>query len=826
MNVHKFYYTRPNLVRYFMINLALIICLAFVCPSDVFSQDLTAKTNISNDILTAEERAWISEHPTLRATNEMDWPPLDFFRGGEPAGFSIDYLNLVASKVGLKINYINGYSWDQLLELLKGREIDIAQSVVKVTDREAYLNFSKPYLELTTAYFGKAGSKPIKEYKDLLGKRIAVISGWYSQSIYKNTYPELNYIEYSTIKEALIDLTTGKVDLVSDALSTTNYIIAQNFITGLEILGEEILPEISQTGRFHLAARNDWPLLISILNKAMDAVSEEEFMAISKKWLSDYKFSNEIGLTADERQWLSENKVIKVGADPTVAPIEFINNEGEIDGISGDFLKLIAAKLNIKFEWAQNKTWDQAVVKLKAGEASILSGVFATDEKAKYLDFTESYLSVSTVIFSREGGTVYGNMAGLAGSRIAQIKNTAILEYIRRDYPKIEIIEVDTLVECLRLVASGQADAYVGDIPITAHNIAAEGLNQIIVTGDTPYIGDFAMGIRSDLPLLSSAMKKALHSIPTEKRAEISRKWMALRIENRPDYTLAWQMAFGASFIIGVILIWVFSLKKEVKRRVLLEKELVRSQKEAEEANAAKSNFLANMSHEIRTPLNAIIGFSEVMSSGLFGKIKQAKYIEYLDDIKDSGEHLATVINDILDLSKIEAGKWQLTESEFNLDQCIENAFKMIIRQAEGKNIKLIKNITTTKQAIEIIGDVTAYKRIIINLLSNSVKFTQQDGKISCEVSINTDGSIKLEIIDNGIGIPADEIDHVLKPFAQAHDSRNMNDMGTGLGLPIVNQLCELHDGSFSLQSEVNVGTIATVLIPSFRVNVDQGSIS
>ncbi len=815
MRQFLFIYSRFNHIRYFFINIVCAVSLVLIMVQNSYGQ-----------ILSPEEQAWVSEHPIVKIANQMGKGPFDFVSAGKPTGFSIDYLNLLASKVGLKINYINGYSWSELLDLTRRREIDVIHSLSQDEDREGFLNFSKAYLKLPIVYYGRTGSPPIKQYEDLQDKTIATVLGWSTNDIYKNIYPDLKVTYFPTVKDALFAVSAGKVDVFSGTLNSSNFIISRNFISGLEVLGEEILPEIVQTDQLHLAARNDWPLLISILNKAMDAVSDEEFMAISEKWPMKYQPAPDIGLSEEEQQWLAANNTIRVAAEPNTFPYEFVNEKGEVSGISGSYLEKISKLLNVNFIWSKNKNWDEGFIKIKAGEAEILSSIVHTKEREDFLLFTEPYNALNFVIFARDGDNKFLDMDSLSGHKLAQMKGSAVANFIKQDYPKIEIVEASSVLDVIKLLSSGKVDAFVGDIPSTASYISSTGLTNISVVAVTDYSLEASMAIRKDLPLLASAMQKALETITAEERAKIKSQWFTVKFTNNQNHDLIIKILIIAIMIIAIIFIWANSLRVEMNRRKIVEEKLRLSQKEAEEANEAKSTFLANMSHEIRTPLNAIIGFSELMSSGLLGKIEQPKYIEYLHDIENSGYHLETVINDILDLSKIEAGKWQLTESEFNLDQCIENAFKMIIRQAEDKNIKLIKNITTTKQAIEIIGDVTAYKRIIINLLSNSVKFTQQDGKISCEVSINTDGSIKLEIIDNGIGIPADEIEHVLKPFAQAHDSRNMNDMGTGLGLPIVAQLCELHGGSFSLQSEVNVGTIATVLIPSFRVNVDQRSLS
>jgi two-component system, cell cycle sensor histidine kinase PleC len=189
-----------------------------------------------------------------------------------------------------------------------------------------------------------------------------------------------------------------------------------------------------------------------------------------------------------------------------------------------------------------------------------------------------------------------------------------------------------------------------------------------------------------------------------------------------------------------------------------------------------------------------------------------------LQDIIGSGEHLATVINDILDLSKIEAGKWKLEEKKFFLIKCVKEAVNMLDGLADKKDIKISYDYDAVNSSVNILGDVNSIKRVIINLLSNAYKYTGNGGKVKCSIVFSKKEELEIIIADTGIGIPQDRIVHVLNPFEQIHQSHDLQDEGTGLGLPIVKKLVELHGGSFLLKSEVDVGTSAIITIPRQRV--------
>ncbi len=793
----------------------------------LFSFSAFGQSNELDLQLTEEEKTWIADHPVITSTNEMEWAPLDFVHDGEPLGFSIDYLNLVSSKVGLKIEYINGYTWQELLNKLKKREIDMAQSIIQTPDRSEYLKFTRQYLDLPMVYFGRVGADRIQNIDDLKKKRIGVVVEAVPAIIYENDYPELNIVKFESTLEALKALSAGSIDVHADILPVSQYMIRTSMLPGIEVIGDRFYPETKEADYIRFAARSDWPILISILEKGMAVVTEEEFLKISDKWqtMQSSISTSDIELSLEERLWLSENNVIRVAADPTEAPLEFIDENGNISGVTGAYLDKIAKLLNVKFVSAGSTSWTDSISKVRSGEADVVTLVTATPAREEYLTFTEPYINVVHMIFAREGEEIYGNLDGLLGRKVAQVEGFAVKGFIERDHPEIEIVSAPSVADALQLVATGEADAYVGSMPMATYQIASEGLSNLTVVGDTPYRGENGFAIRKDLPHLASAMQKALSHITADERGEISRQWLGLQQEQVVDYQLVFRVVLIAAIIVAAILLWNYSLRREVARRTVVEKKLVflqeraeSAQADAEAANAAKSNFLANMSHEIRTPLNAIIGFSDAMLSGVGGKITVQKHKEYLADIRDSGEHLATVIKDILDLSKIEAGKWRLTESEFLLDECIREALKMLNSQIEKKSLKFEYQPDQAVLDLKIFGDGVAIKRIFINLFSNAIKFTPSGGRIGCRVERLRNGRVTVEISDTGIGIPKERLSHVLNPFEQSHKEYDLNEEGTGLGLSIVKNLAELHNVKFTLDSEVGVGTKATIDFPSKRI--------
>ena len=254
----------------------------------------------------------------------------------------------------------------------------------------------------------------------------------------------------------------------------------------------------------------------------------------------------------------------------------------------------------------------------------------------------------------------------------------------------------------------------------------------------------------------------------------------------------------------------------DVTERRQAELALIQAKEQADFANRSKSEFLANMSHELRTPLNAIIGFSEIIKEQMFGPASQPQYVEYARDIYDSGELLLSLINDILDMSKVEAGKRALSDSVFDLDRVVQSVLRLVAVRARAGKLKLEARLPRDLPMIR--AEEKAIKQVLTNLLTNAIKFTHEGGSVTLAAAADGFGRMRIVVEDTGVGMAPEDIPTALAPFGQIESALSRKNQGTGLGLPLTKALVELHGGVLDLQSKVGHGTTATIILPAERV--------
>jgi signal transduction histidine kinase len=259
----------------------------------------------------------------------------------------------------------------------------------------------------------------------------------------------------------------------------------------------------------------------------------------------------------------------------------------------------------------------------------------------------------------------------------------------------------------------------------------------------------------------------------------------------------------------------VVSLYSDITERNAAEQRIAQAWAQAELANRAKSDFLANMSHELRTPLNAIIGFSELLGSEHLGPMRNGRYLEYAHDIHTSGHHLLSIINDVLDMSKIEAGKLEIHEDEISVGALLASVARMVRERAREAKIDLVTE--QPRSELLVWADQRAMRQCLLNLVSNAIKFSNPGGRVVLDAAVDQADRVILTVTDDGIGMSREDEERALQPFGQAQAATTRAYGGTGLGLPITKGLAEAHGGRLEIDSSPGRGTRISIVMPAER---------
>lgn len=531
--------------------------------------------------LTKKEKEFILKHPIIRVHNEKSWAPYNFYEKGRARGLSIDYIKALASKAGLKIEFISGPTWDEFMNMSKNKDIDVMLNIVKSPEREKFLNFTKPYSELYQSLYIRKGEKPITKTEELYGKTFAVPKGFYYEEKLKE-YPKIKLLKLNNTLECIQAVSFGKADAALDLTAVVNYYKNKHHIDNIKMGGT--LGWEGGSLPLNIGIRKDWPELVSILNKSLEALEDNEIDKIEDKWLFSNSQSKEnmIDLTKEEKKWIRDNNV-KVGIEEW-APVVFSHGGKDFDGITGDVLRLVTQKTGLNFE-VVNDLWNPLLEKFKRKELDLLPATYYTDERATYGLYSQSYYKMLDYIYVRDDDTKINSMRDLIGKKVAIPKGFGTIPKINEKFPGIKIIETKNLSDSIQRVLNGDVDAlYDGQIAVEYQMqedliVGLKGIPQKEFNAAPLYFFSHI-----DKPILRNILDKAIKDIPPYEINKIKSKWILENskrktlLETKPDtdkLTLSdilpiKEIAFGlVIFLIVFYLIWKFQVKSTNKDMTL-----------------------------------------------------------------------------------------------------------------------------------------------------------------------------------------------------------------------------------------------------------------
>lgn len=476
--------------------------------------------------LNEEERLWLAENQVIRMGGEFDWPPFDFVEDGIYQGLTADYLALLSERLGVKFEMVVDNPWAVTLAMLEEREIDAIAAIWETPEREKFALFTPAYEELSMVVFTRTENMDIKGIDDLRSATVAVVRGYATQDSLATDYPDINQLEVDNTLAALEAVSQGRADAYIGTLAVAAYLLEKHFISNIKVAGKTPLEERG----ISIGIRSDWPMLASILEKGLNSITTTEKIEIRRRWISlpSSDANPQIELTPSESAWLAEHPVVRIGGDSNWPPIEFLSEDGVYQGLSADYLALLSQRLGIEFEVVAYSDWPATLEMLKNRELDALSGVIRTDEREQFAQFTLPYSEISAVIYTRQQHPPINSISDLSGHTIAIERGYASHDALRRDYPDLSLLVVDTSLQALEAVSQGRADAYIGTLAVGGYLVEKHFITNLKVAANSPFeMEALSIGVRNDWPELLSILNKGLDSITTAERIDIRRRWIS-----------------------------------------------------------------------------------------------------------------------------------------------------------------------------------------------------------------------------------------------------------------------------------------------------------
>ena len=513
--------------------------------------------------LTREERYFIAEHPTIVVGGEMDWPPMDYVEDGVYKGAAKDYLDEIEERTGLSINVVTGYTWPELMGLLRTRQIDMVPMMYWTEPRGREFNLTNPFITVRHYVFAKGRRDDITSFLDLHGKKMAIPAGYAHIEYLGKNHPDIEIIEVPSIIDAMDMVITGQADAIIENTASMAYYTEHKNIRGLE----PAFPVKFEVDNVHMAVRKDWPILRDIVQKALDEISTESTTAIMAKWTGNEAtaktfLTTKAEFSEAERSYLQQKIQLVACVNSDRMPVETFRNSAH-DGMTADYLTVLSDTLRVPIRPLAAPTWGEIKRNFDTGKCDLVMLALSAGHFDEDIVYTDPYLFEKLALVTRNTAGFYGSLTDVSDVSLAVVEGYTSLHELRLNHPDIQFREVATLRDGLNAVADGEVFGFVDYVDTVSYLLNQGYTDSLKISGDfEDEARPFSIGIRSDEPELVSSITKVMETIPESMHQNIYRKWVAVSVENRVDYTLFLQ----AVFVVAVVLVVLYFRYAELRK--------------------------------------------------------------------------------------------------------------------------------------------------------------------------------------------------------------------------------------------------------------------
>ncbi|MBF0382756.1 MAG: transporter substrate-binding domain-containing protein [Magnetococcales bacterium] len=493
----------------------------------IFDESQKQKSGEIN--LTMVEKAWLESHPNIRLGVDPAWPPYDYVDSqGKHSGLSADILNKIANILGIKIDLQENLTWSQALKRASNRSLDLISLCTPTPKREKYLLFSEPVATVPWVIATRKNYQLRDGLNSLYDKRVLVAEGYGVIAQLRKHHPKLAFQEVATPLVAMKKVSLGQADAYIGYLGSVTHLIRDKALFNLHVAA----PTGLAAKDLSICVRSDWPQLLTLINKGLAAIPRMEREALTDHWVPrDYSLPDiaKVGLDKEEKEWLANNSEIEIGVDGKWPPIDYMNSSGVHSGIVADYLELLGKRLGIFFKPQQSPTFKDMLAKVKSGKLKVGSTISQKGDRAKYLNFTEPFFNVRYAIVTNNKNEDIHSLSDLNGRTVAIETGYWIVDHLKKNNPKIRVVQVKDTTEALKMVSWGQVDAYVGNQMVASWISKKEQLGNLQFVADAgfpPNPQRFAVYKDPALLPLVGIINKGLATISEKERDNIAKRWI------------------------------------------------------------------------------------------------------------------------------------------------------------------------------------------------------------------------------------------------------------------------------------------------------------
>jgi len=504
-----------------------------------------------------EQIEFIKNHPIIKVSNEYNWAPYDYHENGIAKGYSIDYLKLLAKKMGVIFEF-KVDKWSALVDKIKNKEIDLIHPLAINEKRKEFLHFTDVLFNNDFSIVTNDNNKNIQNLSDLDGKTLSVAKGWNTTRILKENFPNIIFKEYDSPLAKLKAVAFGEADATIDAYLTINYLKQKHLLNNLKIVGQAKLSGYKT--QLYIGVRKDWGILAEILNITMENLTSEERITLNKNWIGIT--NKNINFTQNELEFLESKKTISMCIDPDWYPYERIQNNKHI-GMSFDYFEIFKKLIPIPIKLIQTKTWSQTLQYARDGRCDIISLAAQTNKRSEYLDFTNPYLSLPLVIATTTNKPFISSINDVLEYKLGVEKDYFYSDLLKEKYPNIKLVEVASINEGIEKVSSGEIYGFIDSLTVIGHMLQTEYFGNLKIAGKIEEKFTIGIATTKNAPLLNSIFNKAIDNLTLVDHQVILNKWVSVQYEKAFDYSIVWKVFIFILFLTAFFLYRQFILKKQ-----------------------------------------------------------------------------------------------------------------------------------------------------------------------------------------------------------------------------------------------------------------------